>query len=518
MGIRSLSLRASDKCAWAYAVVHGASWRTVASTAGGCIHLIRLLLRGVRLGFNVLYRAEAFAVKAEYWAMKHVTSSNPFDHLDDLCLDVVMRHVPNALDLAACRASCHALRQASGSELRRRVHAHIHVASGVQTLPEQVECRGQIVDRPYDGSRLVDVAAHYAGGYAALLAGREGRLKVTAPGPLRRMGASTSVSETLAGRAPAALLLWDIVRCRRGGGDRGYGRRSSTFHREPLPAWCAVQPVLDDLFAREHPPIVRNGEVDAAVREGTLGSVFYPCGPRLRGDPHMWMHQSVLFDSNHEAVHLRSERHAISGSFSDHGPDHVWNVRASVVAPGASETLVEEFIIDPQQLLPILSIPDDDFREQMAATPRSLFVHRCGPGVLASNGMADNFAAEEMDDDPSVARVKVFEILMAGRAAAGAGGAAAYDAPLGIIGQSASLLKLYVWTEACLTDGDGTHTRWQELSRYHIDFELWHMDDLNWTHLLASAEASPQLACQECPCCHNRSRGRLFDRGNDALL
>ena len=105
MGIRSLSLRASDKCAWAYVVVHGASWRTVASTAGGCVHLIRLLLRGVRLGFNVFYRAEAFAVKAELWARQRVTSSNPFDHLDDLCLDVVMRHVPNALDLAACRAS-----------------------------------------------------------------------------------------------------------------------------------------------------------------------------------------------------------------------------------------------------------------------------------------------------------------------------------------------------------------------------------------------------------------------------
>lgn len=243
------------------------------------------------------------------------------DVLDPLCLQQVAAGLDTALELALCCQTCTDFRKACQLQAEWQVRAlvcrcwaatderfsdgtpkmRIPFQPAEEMSPADADAAlwpaGVHVPPQTDAIKLV---AAYAGGWTALLAGRQGLLN-TSPPPR-----PDEISPLAPARQLTTWLIWDVR------------------DAEGRPVWSGVKPLADELDGTEDD-------------RGNPSGVMYPTSRSLPGGPCPWQHSfndgarpSVLFAS-----------HRTNG----------WEVSVSIVGPDIAEMEVLAFRFSTAEVL-----------------------------------------------------------------------------------------------------------------------------------------------------------------------
>lgn len=280
-------------------------------------------------------------------------------------LSAVPAAVPSVLELSRLGMTCAALSFLCKREIERRCRALLHLAwstasptSGYfdwRLAADEVSSAEahswlqHLEKRPSDfaiESDMVAVAARFAGGWSALLAGREGLLATT------RQPRARAVPRG-AGGAGAALLLWDLL----GGGAAAL--------------WSGVFPAA---------PLVGN-VVKFQAGGRSLHSLIYPFSARFLGEERRY------------GRHGSRRGRCFQRSGRTDGTDP-WRFRVSVLAPGCSESHLSTLTLQPRMF--ILE-GDGSFQPSVPEPQRIALARDEGVGEVPGvyNCWWNNFETEE---------------------------------------------------------------------------------------------------------------------------
>ena len=246
-------------------------------------------------------------------------TSSIVDVLDPLCLQQIAVGLDTALELALCCQTCTDFRQACQLQaewqvraLVRRCWAAYQEVDGGPTvrLPFQLAEEMSPIDADAalwpagvhvpPQTDAIKLVAAYAGGWTALLAGRQGLLDTSPPPP------PDEISPLAPARELTTWLIWDVR------------------DAEGRPVWSGVKPLADEI------DMTQDGF-------GNCCGVLFPASRSLPGGPCPWEHSfnngfrpSVLFAS-----------HRTNG----------WEVSISIVGPDVAEMEVLTFRFFPGEVL-----------------------------------------------------------------------------------------------------------------------------------------------------------------------
>lgn len=339
--------------------------------------------------------------------------------LDD-CLGIIVSHLQSAVHLANAAMVSNAFRTACRDEAQLRVRGRL-------------VCMRSNYTNPYEsGADQIELAAEYAGGWIALLAGREGWLDTsrTAGAPdyegvpsytvehgldalynswnvkSDRSDAGSYAAESKAYDASpaAALCLWDVVRLQTDNVPTGRVRRGEIV-------WSGVLPLLDQLSVEAlHVPNQR-----VATSNVCRMAVTVPCAASmaefLPGDRREWRPQTFAVGSDRQStndgLHEASPRYLVSGSLDPAADTYL--IRLSLLAPGCAETLV------CQKSLP--SVLDMHVLVGEPLPPHVETLHENGvEAIRLDTGRIDRF--EEVDDEDGNVQSRGSHITLIERPAA----------------------------------------------------------------------------------------------------
>ena len=269
---------------------------------------------------------------------------------DDLCLELIVNALPSSLDLAACALAWHRFRRPCEREMERRVRAQLHVA-GTRPASGMVEIPCAATDPPSRSvhhlyptdETVIAAAARYAGGWGALLAGREGRLDTTMTSrpdyaETEAHAEADAIAEATAEVRAApldALIIWDLVRITHDGAIPGTPILPSPGARS-APEWSAIVPLIEVLGRKQLGVLGAEGTRTGCRLSPESDAIPYSGALRL------WQPAGAADSVG------RPPRFLVSGSFDD--PQHGWLLRVSIVAPNASETLLAQHTLEPGAL------------------------------------------------------------------------------------------------------------------------------------------------------------------------
>ena len=157
----------------------------------------------VSIGCIVCYRwsqnqAPHVPMRKPAWLEEPVS----LDILDDLCLFAILQHLPSVVDMVNSGTTCSRLRDLADDVIEDRARQRITLGRA-KHLTEFVHLPNENRKRPYACEDVLAVAAEHAGGWAALLAGRELLLDTRSPGgPLSQKAGS---SHRIASYPPAPV-------------------------------------------------------------------------------------------------------------------------------------------------------------------------------------------------------------------------------------------------------------------------------------------------------------------------
>mmetsp|Transcript_73545 Transcript_73545/g.186402 ORF Transcript_73545/g.186402 Transcript_73545/m.186402 type:complete len:419 (+) Transcript_73545:39-1295(+) len=236
--------------------------------------------------------------------------------------------LPSVLELARLGLTCSRLQWLCAQEVERRARARVSlawssvsgdsgafdgkVAADTVAADEAHSWLRRLRLRPSEPSieeDAVATAARYAGGWSALLAGREGLLSTQRQLRARGGKAGRGCSAQLAARD--AVVIWDILRA----GDDAI--------------WSGVFPAT---------PFAGNAVKFVNVGERIRYSVVYPQSAGFPGMDQVW---KPCF----ECANFSSRRFQISGPIDD---AQEWRHRVSVLAPGCAETHLSTLALSPR--------------------------------------------------------------------------------------------------------------------------------------------------------------------------
>ncbi len=473
---------------------------------------------------------------------------------DDLCLELIVNALPSSLDLAACALAWHRFRRPCEREMERRVRARLHVAgsrpaSGMVEVPCAVtDPPSRIVRHPYPTDEaVIAAAARYAGGWGALLAGREGRLDTAmtsrpdyAETEAHAEAGAIAGATSEARAAPLdALIIWDLVRITHDGAIPGTPILPSPGARS-APEWSAIVPLIEVLGRKQLGVLGAEGTRTGCRLSPESDAIPYSGAPRL------WQPAGATDSVG------RPPRFLASGSFDD--PQHGWLLRVSIVAPNASETLLAQHTLEPGALHAYaagephpshmrvlrggaavrLDTGEQVFRttlmrqELRASLPSLEVVARLSLAPISHSPIPTQELFDEGGYEPEPggedAKVSTLTISYATDATVDADAPGESSAPI-------SHFTAHLWIESsqashtppqCHVYVDGSPTRrrmpsWipQEKGgyrrrRFHVDVDL-EREDTVWTPELRCANTKPRLLarqCPECMCIHSRGHPR----------
>ncbi|CAJ1425372.1 unnamed protein product, partial [Effrenium voratum] len=203
----------------------------------------------------------------------------------DLCCLASLPQLLGTLQLAHLAPASSALGRAVGQELQRRVRQLLHPAWG-----DDAGSSSGKSSKPQD---IHTLAARYAGGWSALLAGREWLLDTSLPkAPRRSSGTAAAVRNS--------LLLWDIMR-----------------EGDAAPLWSGVLPLA---------PFLRQSFAEDSDGETVPCTYLYPQSSHLPGCEHQFRH-----------ARSRRPKFQISASTED---QRNWWHRLSLLGPNCAETQI----------------------------------------------------------------------------------------------------------------------------------------------------------------------------------
>ena len=225
------------------------------------------------------------------------------DVLDPLCLQQVAAGLDTALELALCCQTCTDFRQACQLQAEWQVRALVRRCwSATDGRPAEAmspaDADAALWPPQTDAIKLV---AAYAGGWTALLAGRQGLLNTSPPTRPDEIPPLASAWQD------TTWLIWDV--------------------RDALgrPAWSGVKPTLA-------------GEVDGTRDQfGNVSGVMYPTSTSLPGGPCPWQHS--FNDGDRPSVLFASDR------------TDGWEVSVSIVGPDIVEMEVLTFRFSAAEVL-----------------------------------------------------------------------------------------------------------------------------------------------------------------------
>ena len=246
------------------------------------------------------------------------------DSLDPLCLQVIASALgkgrKGALDLARCSQTCRDFRQVCTVEVELRARALVRrcwpaledmngdavIAAPFQNAEDMSPADADAALWPPDvhvpqTTDAISLIASYAGGWGALLAGRQGLLDTQLPRRDHNLVPHYTDPEEV-----TTWIIWDV-------------RDACGQSR-----WCGVKPLADELDASED-------------NMGQPTCQIHPCSRRLPGGPCVWKHS--FNDGIRQSVHFASGR--TSG----------WEVSMSVIGPEFYETEISAFRFFPGDLL-----------------------------------------------------------------------------------------------------------------------------------------------------------------------
>ena len=230
------------------------------------------------------------------------------DVLDPLCLQQVAAGLDTALELALCCQTCTDFRQACQLQAEWQVRALVRRCwAATDERPDDGTPKMRIPFQPAEEMSPADadaalwppqtdaikLVAAYAGGWTALLAGRQGLLNTSPPTRPDEIPPLASAWQD------TTWLIWDV--------------------RDALgrPVWSGVKPTLA-------------GEVDGTRDQfGNVSGVMYPTSTSLPGGPCPWQHS--FNDGDRPSV-----------LFASHRTDG-WEVSVSIVGPDLVEMEVLTF-------------------------------------------------------------------------------------------------------------------------------------------------------------------------------
>jgi len=409
--------------------------------------------------------------------------------LDD-CLGIIVSHLQSAVHLANAAMVSNAFRTACRDEAQLRVRGRL-------------VCMRSNYTNPYEsGADQIELAAEYAGGWIALLAGREGWLDTsrTAGAPdyegvpsytvehgldalynswnvkSDRSDAGSYAAESKAYDASpaAALCLWDVVRLQTDNVPTGRVRRGEIV-------WSGVLPLLDQLSVEAlHVPNQR-----VATSNVCRMAVTVPCAASmaefLPGDRREWRPQTFAVGSDRQStndgLHEASPRYLVSGSLDPAADTYL--IRLSLLAPGCAETLV------CQKSLP--SVLDMHVLVGEPLPPHVETLHENGvEAIRLDTGRIDRF--EEVDDEDGNVEVSGQPRVYEFRFKWAIDKSSTPEWPTGWL----NYFDIACWVEY--------EPEFGRAHRYHIDLSLVKEDRL-WEADLAGANRTPRLLAARCKEC-----------------
>ena len=264
-----------------------------------------------------------------------------------LCLEQIASALGSALELARCGQTCTVLRQACQDEAERKVRALVKPYDDFGRgafLPIEEEWR-LWKWRAHRSDGFADdfgngALAAWAGGWPALLAGRQGLLDTSLPQARVGPGPHRALAEAIAALPHDAPGLCTLPHCSACHCDRtnltcDAERAVATLmsniwviwdirNAEGQPQWCTVAR-LEDL---------QGGSVDG---NGNGNAVIHPFSGSLPGGTCPWEHS--FNDGFRPSVHFAADR------------TNGWEVSISIVGPDVVESEVLAFRFDTDDLL-----------------------------------------------------------------------------------------------------------------------------------------------------------------------
>lgn len=127
------------------------------------------------------------------------------DRLDETCVAAIVHHLSSACELSAASQACVGLWRACTDEAETRCRALIQQGWDYTCcMPRRRDRYDKVWGAHGDCAEMVSCAARRAGGWTALLAGREGLLDTYVKGP------SGDLTTTFRGGISSWLIIWDI--------------------------------------------------------------------------------------------------------------------------------------------------------------------------------------------------------------------------------------------------------------------------------------------------------------------
>ena len=243
------------------------------------------------------------------------------DVLDPLCLQQVAAGLDTALELALCCQTCTDFRQACQLQAEWQVRALVRRCwAATDERPDDGTPKMRIPFQPAEEmapsdadtalwpagvhvppqTDAIKLVAAYAGGWTALLAGRQGLLNTSPP------SRPHEIPPLAPARQLTTWLIWDVR------------------DAEGRPVWSGVKPLADEL----------DGTQDEF---GNGGNVMYPTSTSLPGGPCAWQHS--FNDGARPSV-----------LFASHRTDG-WEVSVSIVGPDIVEMEVLTFRFSAAEVL-----------------------------------------------------------------------------------------------------------------------------------------------------------------------
>jgi hypothetical protein len=444
--------------------------------------------------------------------------------LDALAVNIIVRNISSALDLAACGATCTLLRAECADELVRRSRELVHGASASALPAKVMMSSGVLVGRSIPVDDLVGLAARYAGGWTALLAGREGFCDTTSPDGLNvaTPHGSTDACGSFDTAEEAALARAALARTALARTAALPGAGVSKQVAEALVLYDLVELLEDDQDMCPHGRVVWTGvlplldEVNQVRLSNPAGREPFGCAllvnsPELPGAPRAWRH--FFSDADRPPTFL------VSGDFDNKArraatappittspllqprrrrapQGRSWLVRISVLSPDVTETLVCQKSLRPSTLLRLAAGRQDMPPHYSLATYGEPIRRDSGSGGAATAGEPPHTmlwgadAATEVSDRS--ARSFVFTCLV--------------DKGADITSNKDSAISywtVYMWVEfdapQVWVEFDVPQLSFQP-KRFHLDVDLSREDRL-WELDLARGNKAPRLLAQQCAAC-----------------
>ena len=250
------------------------------------------------------------------------------DALDPLCLEQIASALGSALELARCGQTCTGLRQACQDEAERKVRALVKPFDDVGMGAHAIEEEGGL-----------ELIAAWAGGWPALLAGRQGLLDTSLPQARVGPGPHGALAEAIAALRHGAPGLCTLPHCSACHCDR----TDLTCDAEEAVATLMTNIwVIWDIRNAEGEPqwcTVTRLEEQGGCTDGKGNEIFviHPYSGSLPGGPCPWEHS--FDDGSRPSVHFAADR------------TNGWGVSISIVGPDVVESEVLAFRFDTDDLL-----------------------------------------------------------------------------------------------------------------------------------------------------------------------